>query len=384
MNVDRLSPREIERRFADKFRELLSQIALPENVKIISEERYRDIRVDIVVRFKSPMGPKITFLIECKTQPRPSLVPEAPGNRSPDIPSVAIDRRFDADHRLKEASVWVFAAPFVSDRLAQVCSDRGWSWFDLAGNCMIKVPGLLHIQREGHPPIHKWSRPDANLGTPEAAQVIRALLKPEHNALEWTSQQALRDITSPGVSVGLVHKVVAYLRDEGHLAAQGHAGFKVVDKVKLLESWRDAYLFDRVHKVEWFTLLKAPEIEEAMREIRRTKATRIAWSAFSAAERQAPMVTQAKYWLMASDDRIDWAVDKLQAKPVPAGANLVLMTAPDLGYLDPTNELGVVGPCTHPLQTYVDTYHAGGRGPEAAEAILEQRLKPAWGKGVLA
>jgi hypothetical protein len=34
------------------------------------------------------------------------------------------------------------------------------------------------------------------------------------------------------------------------------------------------------------------------------------------------------------------------------------------------------------LQTYVDTYHAGGRGPEAAEAILEQKLRPAWGKGI--
>jgi hypothetical protein len=30
------------------------------------------------------------------------------------------------------------------------------------------------------------------------------------------------------------------------------------------------------------------------------------------------------------------------------------------------------------VQTYVDLAHAGGRGEEAAEAILNQRLKPAW------
>jgi hypothetical protein len=35
-------------------------------------------------------------------------------------------------------------------------------------------------------------------------------------------------------------------------------------------------------------------------------------------------------------------------------------------------------PCTNPVQTYVDLVKAGGRGEEAAEAILEQRLKPAW------
>jgi hypothetical protein len=34
--------------------------------------------------------------------------------------------------------------------------------------------------------------------------------------------------------------------------------------------------------------------------------------------------------------------------------------------------------CTNAVQTYVDLAHAGGRGEEAAEAILQQRLKPAW------
>jgi hypothetical protein len=382
VNIDRLSRREVERRFADKFRELILQVTSPENVTLDYEEKYEDVHVDIVARLNSPLGPKLTFLIECKTQPRPGLVPDAPGERSPRMPAVAINQRFDAKHRLKEASVWVFAAPFVSKRLGEVCSERGWSWFDLAGNCAIRVPGLLHIQREGNLPVHKRSRPDANLGTPGAAQVIRALLKPENNAVHWTSQQSLRDLIYPGVSVGLTHKIVAYLRDEGHLAAQGHAGFKVVDKVKLLESWRDAYVFDRVHKVEWFTLLKTSEIQEAMNRMNLANETRIVWSAFSAAERQAPMVIQSRYWLMASDDRIDWAVDELKAKPVPSGANLVLMTAPDLGYLDRTNDIGIAGPCTHLLQTYVDTYHAGGRGPEAAEAILEQKLRPAWGKGI--
>ena len=34
--------------------------------------------------------------------------------------------------------------------------------------------------------------------------------------------------------------------------------------------------------------------------------------------------------------------------------------------------------CTNAVQTYVDVVHAGGRGEEAAEAILQQRLRPAW------
>ncbi len=34
--------------------------------------------------------------------------------------------------------------------------------------------------------------------------------------------------------------------------------------------------------------------------------------------------------------------------------------------------------CTNAVQTYVDLYHCGGRGEEAAEALLNQRLKPGW------
>jgi hypothetical protein len=34
--------------------------------------------------------------------------------------------------------------------------------------------------------------------------------------------------------------------------------------------------------------------------------------------------------------------------------------------------------CTNTVQTYVDLWHSGGRGQEAAEAVLEQRLKPEW------
>ena len=34
--------------------------------------------------------------------------------------------------------------------------------------------------------------------------------------------------------------------------------------------------------------------------------------------------------------------------------------------------------CTNVVQTYVDLCYCGGRGEEAAEALLDQRLKPEW------
>ena len=35
-------------------------------------------------------------------------------------------------------------------------------------------------------------------------------------------------------------------------------------------------------------------------------------------------------------------------------------------------------PCTNVVQTYLDVAKSGARGEDAAEALLNQRLKPAW------
>jgi hypothetical protein len=383
MDISRLSPKALEKAFETKFRQIIAE-AFPQSKIAVVAESGADCGVDFVLHSESPLGPTFEFLVECKANPRPSLVQEAPcAVRNSDVPAVAITRDFDSHHKLKRVRSWVFAAPFVSPRLGEVCWDRGWGWFDLAGNCRINIPGLLYIDRKGNEPIHRTLRPDANLGTSEAARIIRALLKPEHNMVNWSSQRDLQRQTKPGVSLGLVNKVVSHLRSEGYLIDEPDEGFRVVDKAKLLVAWRDAYRFDRLPKVEWFTLLKGPEIESALQRMNGGNETRIAWAAFSAAERQAPIVRQHKYWLMASDDHIDWAVDELQAKPVGTGANLVLLTAPDSGYLDGALDEDRAGLCTHPLQTFVDTWHAGSRGHEAADAVFERRLKPLWQNAVL-
>src|ERR1022692_25661 len=44
-------------------------------------------------------------------------------------------------------SVKVLGMPRVSPRMAALCSEQGWSWFDLAGNCRLEIPGALLIER---------------------------------------------------------------------------------------------------------------------------------------------------------------------------------------------------------------------------------------------
>ena len=368
VNIDQLPPGKVEGLFIARFRELISEAIPKSEFEIIPQAPSSG--VDLIARVKAPSGPEFEFLLECKLNPRPSLAAS--------LPTVIVERDFNQDGTVRRARAWVFAAPIVSPRLAEVCWNRNWGWFDLAGNCRIGIPGLLYLDRKGNLPIHRASRPEANLGSPEVARILRALLMKAAEAVRWASQRELQEATEPGVSLGLVNKIVSHLRNEGHLAVDGKEGIRVVDPEKLLFAWRDAYRFDRVPRAEWFTLSKGADIEKALREMNRDHAPGIAWAAFSAAERQAPMVRQPKFWLMAQEDQVERLREALQAKPVESGSNLTVLIAPDRGYLAGAKDEDNAGICTHPLQTYVDTWHAGGRGEEAAQAVLDRRLKPLW------
>lgn len=373
VNIADLTPQELERLLMSKLEEILGTTYPADSIcsRTVSGS---DQGVDGIATVNVPNGPKVVLLVECKSQPRPSQVPSAPGSRNSDFPAVAIEKKFE-NRKLKEAQAWVFAAPSISGRMAEVCWDRGWSWFDLAGNCQINVPGVLSISHRGNPPVHVAARPDANLGTPEAARVLRALLLPEHLSTHWT-QRELRELSAPKVSLGLVNKIVTHLRKEHYLEDLSGDGFRVVEPEKLLLAWRDAYRFDRLKQQQWFTLLREPQVSEAIRKHRLP----VAWAAFSAASRQAPMVQQPRMWLMANDDHVESLRNALEAKSVDAGANVTVLVPPDAGYLAHLREEDQAGLCTHPVQTYVDVWHAGGRGQEAADAVLSQRLRPEWAK----
>jgi hypothetical protein len=70
------------------------------------------------------------------------------------------------------------------------------------------------------------------------------------------------------------------------------------------------------------------------------------------------------------------------AKQVDSGGNLEVLVTSDEGvFFQPELKKGAFEPempSTSFVQTYVDLWHCGGRGREAAEALFNQRLKPLW------
>jgi hypothetical protein len=317
---------------------------------------------DFRVALPAARGRHVDILVQCKAEPRPSQFPYA------GAPQWA------------PSAIPVFAAPHISSNLAEICQQHGWSWFDLAGNCHIEVPGLLFLERKGNEPVRRPPRPRANLSTPESARVVRALLVGEGSVKPWTQREMQNETQlpdQPSVSLGLVNKVVQYLRDEAFIESTPD-GFRLRDPLKLLFAWRNAYRFDRHQQRRYFTLKKAAELREDLARLESDVRGEVAYCAFSAADFQAPHVRQPKTWLFVSAELEEKFASATEAKVVDSGENLMVLLPNDAGvfYLADA-EAGRLA-CTNPVQTYVDLWHCGGRGREAAEALLEQKLKPEW------
>jgi hypothetical protein len=222
MNVKPFSPAEMEQALAAKLKELLSQVEWLHEARV--EVASPVTGFDLLATLPLADGSNAALCVECKSELRPSMFRQL------------VDSKFSPAGNPK-AAVRVLALPFVSPRIAELCAENGWSWFDLAGNCRLDVPGLLRLQHTGKAPVHQSPKPTANLSTPEAGRVIRALLLPDNAGVRWT-QREMQNHCRPNVSLGLVNKVVRHLRDEAFIE-ESEEGFRLRDPLKLLFAWRD-------------------------------------------------------------------------------------------------------------------------------------------------
>lgn len=353
---------------ASKLEEMLGGIHwLPSGEVLVNPVEFNR-SFDLLMVISLPRGNRIELWIECRDMPKPSR-----------FPYVSLENQFRKDGS-KSVRVPTLAAPYISPRMAEMCEQHGWSWFDLAGNCKITVPELLHIERAGNPPVHSRPKQAANLSTHESARILRVLMEPENAGRRWT-QRELRDACEPKVSLGKVNTLVSHLREQAYVLAQKGGGVRLYDPEGLLREWRDAYAYTEHRQVNCFTLDDRDSIFRKLAD-RRTDSpdenVSACLASFSAAEQLAPHVRQSRIWVYVRA----WATRGVQqilgAKEVESGANLVMLEAADEGAFDGVR-YGTDGtPFTGPLQSYLDLWHAGGRGEEAATAILRQCLIPAW------
>jgi hypothetical protein len=353
-------PQELERAFQRTLVDLLEEIVWLEcrSISSLGGGSRWDLQAIIGTRRD------VRLLIECKRALTPAQ-----------FEALALSRVEDRS----ESILPILALPFVSTRVAEIAQKHHWGWYDLAGNCRIDVPGLLHIERTGRPPVYKAPQREATLASWEAARVVRALLAPEHAGRLWT-QRALQAECFPPVSLGLVNKVVRLLQDQSMLGAE--PGVAVTDAAGLLRSWASTYRFQNHGRRHYFTLLRGPKLADALARLGNHADGYASYASFSAADLQAPHVRQPQTWLYVAPEAEELFRDLVEARPAESGENLVVLIPADEGVLYlPQRSPGRLA-ATNPVQTYVDLFHSGGRGEEAAAALLEHKLSPEWARDI--
>lgn len=370
VRVARSESASLERALSDALALLLKEASWLQKWRVESAVKTRPASWDLVASGPLPAGRKGVLCVECKG-----------ANFQPNQFRSLAERPCSAGK--SAVCVRVLAMPRVSLRMASLCRQHGWSWYDLAGNCRLEIPGVLLIERSGRTPVKLQSRTGANLGTPESARVIRALLAPENAAKRWTQRELAGHFNDlqpavPPPSLALVNKVVQHLRNQAFIEPSPDQGFRVSDFGGLLHAWRQAYRFDRHVRRPYFTLLSAKTLQGRLRSLEHEGSGRLAYASFSAADIQAPTVRQPRTWLYVGPESEQQVASVLDAKVVDSGENLIVLIPDDSGVFYRVDAGANRLPCTNAVQTYVDLTNAGTRGEEAAEAVLNQRLKSAW------
>ena len=130
----------------------------------------------------------------------------------PRIARDALNQLLQYRNKLPDA-YGVFAAPYISPKVAQVCMDEGIGYMDLAGNCHLSF-GQVYIEKRGNPNPFTDKRDLRSLYSPKSTRILRVLLSNPKTA--WRLQ---RLAAAAGVSLGLVAKVKSLLADREWITA---------------------------------------------------------------------------------------------------------------------------------------------------------------------
>lgn len=344
---------QLENQLADVLRTRFQQI--PAVSEFSLEPQPQAQGADIELTLRTPAGPQ-TVLVEFKSSGQPRIARDA-------------INQLLAFQAKRPGAYGVFAAPYISDKSAQLCSEANIGYIDLAGNCRLSFDGVF-IEIRGNPNPFTEKRELKSLFAPKAERILRTLLGQPRRI--WKTEDLAR---TAKVSFGQVTNVRRLL-EEREWISKRRPGFELTQPLALLESWRSQYRPDRCQQTRCYAMATVGEIEANIAERCNRDHTRYALTGFSGAGRYAPFTSYQTVTVYVDYPPEGFAL-LANLKPVTSGANVVLLTPYDEGvFFGQRNVAGQIA--ASPIQCYLDLKREFGRNEEAAEALLESVIKPSW------
>ena len=311
-------------------------------------------RADLLVSFRRQNDRK-TLLVEIKSSGQPLSA------RS------AVNQLLVLQYK-RPGHYGVFVAPYISERSAEICKSNGISYIDFSGNCWLNFDSIF-MEIKGNP--NRFSRKSElkSLFKPRAERILRAMLS--EPGYEWSAMELAK---SAGVSIGQVSNVRKLLLEREWIEDQ-KTGTKLIEPSQMLASWLTEYQPDRSTKYWLYDMGSVRDIESMISSFCNRTGTRYAFTGFSGASRFAPFTTYrtvAVYMDISQEN-----ITELPFKPVTSGANIRIISPYDEGVFYGTRNIRGQSVAS-PAQCYLDLKDEKARGEEAAEALLEQVIKPSW------
>ena len=265
----------------------------------------------------------------------------------------------------------ILAVPRLSKRERQALRDHHINHMDRAGNIWIRGPGLVVRTEGARPPATQRPTKGRNPFSKKASLVARVLLA--HPSDAWR----VRDLADEAsLSVGYASEVLRSLVERGY-AADTPDGFRLENPVALLMEWAGVYRWDDNEVHSFVVSLGKAELSEKVCGLLRHRGVDFLFTLLSAADRVAKYVDHDQVHLYASSltrELADALRSELYAEPVERGGNLHILKpyygdAVWYGAEEMDRE-----PSVSDVQLFLDLVHYPVRGPEAAGALLKQRL----------
>ena len=339
--------------------ETLREVPFLQRTRIRHEVKIGRAEADMLITFQ--VGRKERRLIcEVKTNGQPRVARQACLNLR------ALASGNDSDYP-------VFVAPYISEDAAAICKEYGVGYFDLSGNCLLEFDHV-YIRRQSYPNPSIRRRDLRSLYSPKAERILRVLVTA--GPRPWKTQELAEEAK---VSLGQVANIKKLLGDREwiDIDEKGLTMRSFENAISpLLNEWTSYYQFDRNTGLDLYSLKSVPEIEAGLTETAKKLSLMVGFTAFSGASRLAPAVRYQKATAYVLGD-LELVAEVAGLKPVGSGANATLLRPYDEGLLYGLHEIDQA-PIVSPVQLYLDLRQIKGRGEEAADALLEEVIRPQW------
>lgn len=265
---------------------------------------------------------------------------------------------------------YVFMAPYISPRSAEICKNEGMGYIDFSGNCGLSFKNVF-VERYNYPSLFQGKRELHSLFSPRATRVLRVLLDNPRKA--WKVQELSRQA---GVSLGLASNIKKRLREQEFILEEDE-GIVLKEPEQLLHRWSENYTYEDNTLHLFYSIKPIAVLESEIAAMCENQCLLYALAGFSAAARIAPSVRYQQAMIFIEGDALDKVATLYGLKPAERGANVSLWQPYDESVFYASGKKDGIT-IVAPEQIYLDLNRYPGRGEESAETILEEVLRPRW------